>query len=81
MLCKQKQQHYGIVYFCSNNKQTVVQEDVLLLSFSAGGEARLLPRTSAPIGGGELQSRGNVAACNSQVRDMGRKLAAALSLL
>lgn len=53
---------------CGHNKQTAVQVDVLLPPSCAWGEERLLPRTSAPRGGGELQSRDNTTVCKKSAR-------------
>lgn len=47
--------------FCGHNKQTSVQKDVLLPPSCTWGEERMLIRTSAPRGGGKLQSRGQTA--------------------
>lgn len=49
--------------FYGHNKRTAEQEDVLWLLSCTWGEERILPRTSAPRGGGELQSRDSTATC------------------
>lgn len=49
--------------FYGHNKRTAEQEDVLWLPSCTWGEERILPRTSAPRGGGELQSRDSTATC------------------
>lgn len=54
--------------FYGHNEQTAVQEDVLLPPSGTWGEERMLLRTSAPRGGGELQSRVSVGAFVAPVR-------------
>lgn len=56
--------------FCDHNKQTAVQEDVLLPPSCAWGEEKMLPRTSAPRREGELRSRDSTAVSKKSVRGL-----------
>lgn len=54
-----------IFFVVITNKQTGAQEGVLLPPSCAWGEERMLPRTSAPGGGRELQGRTSTAFCKN----------------
>lgn len=80
MLCKQKQQHYGIVYFCSDNKQWCRKTCFCFLSV-LGERQGCCPRHQHWQEVGNCRAGTMLLPARRQVQDMGRKLVAALSIL